>query len=307
MPDGGEVNRLGARIARAIARRTEKAGDGWWTVLRQLGAEIARDNVSMMAAAVAFYGLLSIFPGLSMVISLYGLFANPNEVGSLLSSLGWVLPHEAVELLSRQLFSLLAAAPAKLGVALLASIALALWSSMSGTATLMQALTRAQERKDDRGILRFYLVAAALTVGLVLFGCCALLLVIVLPAAMQTHALPPFWRDTAGLLRWPLLVVLGVVGVAIAYRFAAPQKKGDHRWITAGAILATLLWIVSSAGFSFYVGNFASYDRTYGPLGAVVVLLLWFYLTAFIMLAGAEFDSVLERRSRARSRAKKSA
>ncbi|HVH77465.1 MAG TPA: YihY/virulence factor BrkB family protein [Stellaceae bacterium] len=298
MPDGGEIYRLGERIARAVVRRTERSSAGWLAVLRQVAVEIGRDHVSMMAAAVAFYALLSIFPGLSALISLYGLVADPTAVGTLLSSLGWVLPREAALLLSHQLVAIVSAAPAKLGLALLASLALGVWSSMSGTGVLMQALTLAHDREDDRGIVEFYLVAAALTAGLILFGCSSLLLVVVVPAALATHALPPFWREAADFYRWPMLALLGVVGLAIIYRVAPRRSSADFRWISPGAILATLLWIIGSGGFSLYVSRFASYDRTYGSLGAVVVLLLWLYLTAFIIVAGAELDSILERRRR---------
>ncbi|HEV2302899.1 MAG TPA: YihY/virulence factor BrkB family protein [Stellaceae bacterium] len=304
MPDGGDVHRLGARIARAIARRGEgltAGGTGWWTILREVGDEIGRHNVAMMAAALAFYALLSLFPGLSALISLYGLVANPSGVRSLLSSLGGILPHAAVTLLSQQLLALINAGHAKLGLAFLASVALAVWSAMSGTGVLMQALTLAHDRVEDRGFLEFYLIAAALTAGLIVFGCFSLLFVIVVPAALQTHALPHLWREAVTLARWPMLAGLGIVGLAIVYRFAPRRRNGEFKYVTPGAVLATLLWIIASAGFSLYVARFGSYDRTYGSLGAAVVLLLWLYLTAFIILAGAELDCVLESRRRARS------
>jgi len=307
MVDAGERSRLGALILAALtlyasataapradtrARKNAAAPAPWYQLLRDLGEEIAHNHVSMMSASVAFYGLLSLFPGLSALISVYGLVADPATVQNLLASLGGILPAEAVKLLSDQLNSLVQAPPAKLGLGLLVSLALALWSTMSGTTVLMQALTIACGMPEDRGLVRFYLTAAGLTAGLILFGIVSLLLVAVIPALLDWLPFP----EAVSFVRWPLLGGLAILALGGFYRLA-PSRCGERwRWISPGAVAATLLWIIGSAGFSFYVGSFASYDRTYGSLGAVVVLLMWFYVTAYIILAGAELNTVIERR-----------
>lgn len=313
MRGSGDHSRFGALVLAALAlyaaaaeRRGAEAAQParpapmpWWQPLVEVWTELGANNISIMAAGVAFYGLLAIFPGLTALISLYGLVADPSAVQTLLQSLAGVLPAEAVKLLSAQLHALIAAPPAKLGLGLVVSLALALYSAMSGTSALMQALTIACNDKEGRGLLRFYLTAAALTVGLVLIGLVSLLLVAVIPALFDRLSLPAFWEAVVAYSRWPLLAAIAIAALGSVYRFA-PNRCGEHwHWISPGAVAATIVWIAGSAGFSFYVGRFGSYDKTYGSLGAVVVLLLWFYLTAYIVLAGAEMNTVLARRKAA--------
>jgi membrane protein len=268
----------------------------WKQVLHDTGAEISRKHVSMMAAAVAFYALLSIFPGLSALVSLYGLYANPAAVTNLLSTLSWFLPSEAIGLLSRQLYPLIHAGPEKLSLAFCLSLVLTLWSALSGTSMIMQALTIAHDCEDRRGIVKFYLIAAALTAVLILSGVLSLILVAVFPTALAGLHMPGFIASAVSLARWPFLALGALFGLSIVYRFA-PDGNGDRvSWITPGAILAVALWLCGSAAFSAYVAHFGSYDKTYGSLGAVIVLMMWFYLTGFTILAGAEFDVALRRR-----------
>jgi membrane protein len=253
-----------------------------------------------MAAGVAFYALLSIFPGMSALISLYGLVSDPATIEHQLSSLSGVLPQEALKLLSDQLHALVAAPPNKLGLGLLVSLLLALWSATSGTGALMQALTVAYEERDERGILSFYGLAIALTVGVGLFALLSLFLIAVVPAIIDTLPLSELWRDRLSLIRWPLLAVLALIGFAALYRYAPSRRQACWHFFSAGTIAAALFWLIGSAGFSFYVARFSSYDKTYGSIGAVVILLMWFYVTAFIILGGAELNSEIEK-ARARS------
>src|SRR5438067_13579976 len=169
----------------AILTQT-KARPGWWTILRNFWAEIDRDHVSIMAAGIAFYALLSIFPGMSALISIYGLVADPAAIENQLNSLSGVLPQEALKLLSDQLHALVAAPRDKLGLGLLVSLLLALWSATSGTGALMQALTVAYEERDERGILSFYGLAIALTVGVGLFAVLSLFLIALLSPLSDT-------------------------------------------------------------------------------------------------------------------------
>src|SRR5437773_3522711 len=188
-----------------------KARPGWWAILTNFWADLDRDHVSIMAAGVAFYALLSIFPGMSALISLYGLVSDPATIEHQLTSLSGVLPEEALKLLSDQLHALVAAPPDKLGLGLLVSLLLALWSATSGTGALMQALTVAYEERDERGLLSFYGLAIALTVGVGLFAVLSLFLIAVLPAIIDTLPLSELWRDRLSLIRWPLLAVLALI------------------------------------------------------------------------------------------------
>lgn len=287
-----------AQTSRAEPREkpTRKpARAGWGRILANVWAELDRDHVSIMAAGVAFYGLLSIFPGMSTLISLYGLVADPRIIANDLSTLSGILPREALKLLSDQLNALIANPPTKLGVGLIVSLLLTLWSAMSGASALMQALTAAYEETDDRGVLAFYLQALALTVAVIIFTMLSLFLVAVVPGILDRLPVPEAWRSTLGLIRWPILGGLMLFALALVYRFAPAHRHPCWSWLSPGTLAATLLWLLGSAGFSFYVARFSSYDKTYGSLGAVVILLMWFYVGAYIVLAGAELNSEYEK------------
>ena len=268
---------------------------GWGRILTNVWQEIDRDHVSVMAAGVAFYGFLSIFPAMSALISVYGLAADPAIIGKQVASLAGVLPQTALELLSTQLHALIDAPREALGLGLIVSLLLALWSAMSGSGTLMQALTVAYEETETRGILGFYSMSAALTIGVAAFGLLSLFMIAVVPVVIDWLPLPQAWNDAIALIRWPFLAGLVVVLLTLVYRFAPSRRTRCWEWFEPGTIAAALVWLVASAGFSFYVARFASYDKTYGSLGAVVVLLIWLYVSAYIVLAGAELNSEVEK------------
>jgi len=271
------------------------ARPGWWTILTNFWARLDRDHVSIMAAGIAFYALLSIFPGMSALISIYGLVADPATIETQLNSLSGVLPQEALKLLSDQLHTLVAAPRDKLGLGLLVSLLIALWSATSGTGSLMQALTVAYEERENRGILSFYGRAIVLTIGVGVFALLSLFLIAVIPAVIDSLPISELWRDRVSLIRWPILAILAILALCVLYRYAPARQDPCWHCFSAGTIGAAVLWLVGSAGFSFYVARFSSYDKTYGSLGAVVILLMWFYVTAYIILAGAELNSEIEK------------
>ncbi len=270
------------------------ARPGWWTILTNFWARLDRDHVSIMAAGIAFYALLSIFPGMSALISIYGLVADPATIETQLNSSG-VLPQEALKLLSDQLHTLVAAPRDKLGLGLLVSLLIALWSATSGTGSLMQALTVAYEERENRGILSFYGRAIVLTIGVGVFALLSLFLIAGIPAVIGSLPLSELWRDRISLIRWPLLAILAVAALGVLYRYGPARRNPCWHCLSGGTMAAAVLWLVGSAGFSFYVAPFSSYDKTYGSLGAVVILLMWFYVTAYIILAGAELNAEIEK------------
>jgi membrane protein len=268
---------------------------GWWTILTNFWTRLDRDHVSIMAAGTAFYALLSIFPGMSALISIYGLVADPATIETQLNSFSGVLPQEALKLLSDQLHALVAAPRDKLGLGLLVSLLIALWSATSGTGSLMQALTVAYEERENRGILSFYGRAIALTIGVGVFALLSLFLIAGIPAVFGSLPLSELSRDRISLIRWPLLAILAVVALGVLYRYGPARRSPCWNCLSIGTIAAAVFWLAGSAGFSFYVARFSSYDKTYGSLGAVVILLMWFYVTAYIILAGAELNAEIEK------------
>jgi membrane protein len=256
---------------------------------------MARDNISIMAAGIAYYAMLSIFPGMSALVLTYGLVADPLTIERHVGALVGVLPSEALALLSTQLNALVNAPPEKLGIGLIVSVVFALWSATSGTSAMMNALTVAYEGEDRRGLLHFYGLSLALTVGSAAFVLLALLLIAGVPAAVTRLPLSPFWEQTLSLIRFPMLAVLALLGLGTLYRLAPYRKQPAWDFLRAGTIAASLLWLGGSAAFSFYASHFGSYDRMYGSLGAVAIMLVWLYVSAYIVLAGAELNGDIPR------------
>jgi len=258
-----------------------------------------RDNLSALAAGAAFQALLSIFPMLTAVVSLYGLGADPNTVERQMAAMQGVLPPEAVKLIATWLHALVQGATAKFGIGLIISVLLAFWSVWAATTMLMTAVNICCGEEETRDFVSFNLRALALGAGLALFGVAALALVAALPVALALLPLSDDWGALLALVRWPLLAGIVILALAIIYRYAPDRAEPQWQWISWGAAAATALWILGSLGFTTYVSEVGSYDRTYGSLGAVIILLLWFYLTAYVILAGAELNAEIERQNHA--------
>jgi membrane protein len=274
-----------------------KSGPGWrriwWRRLRWIWQAVARDNLSIMAAGAAYYSMLSIFPAMSVLVLTYGLVADPITIEHHIDALGGVLPAEALKLISDQLHALVTAPTANLGVGLVLSVLFALWTATSASSAMMNALTVAYDGREKRGLLQFYGLAAAITVGLLLFAMISLFLIAGVPALAIEIPEPTPWDDIVPQLRWPLLAMLVVLGLGALYRVAPSRKRPTWDFLRAGTIAASLLWLARSAAFSLYASSFGSYDRTYGSLGAVVVLLVWLYFTGYVILAGAELNRAI--------------
>jgi membrane protein len=271
------------------------ARTNWWPIVTSTWRRIRKDNLSALAAAAAFYALLSIFPTLTALVSLYGLFADPIMVERQVAAMEGVLPPEALKLVSTWLQALVQGPSKTFGIGLFVSVLLASWSVWSATVMLMTAVNTCYGDAEKRSFVRFNLEALALGAGLVLLGLAALTLVAVLPALLDLLLEPGAWRALISFVRWPVLAGMAIVVLAIVYRYARSRALREWKWISWGATIATALWLIGSIAFSFYVAEFGSYDRTYGSLGAVIVLLLWFYMTAYVILIGAELNAEMER------------
>jgi membrane protein len=179
-------------------------------------------------------------------------------------------------------------------VGLIVSVLIALWSARSGTSTMITVINIAYKEPEKRNFIRLNAISLGLTFGAVVFAAIALALIAILPAIVDLLPFGSFGKTIASIVRWPILIVLVTVVLAAIYRFAPSRDEPNWRWVSWGATIATLLWILGSALFSIYVGKFASYDKSYGSLGAVVVLLMWLYLSAFVVLLGAELNAEIE-------------
>jgi membrane protein len=258
---------------------------------------MGKDNVSALAAGAAFQTLLTIFPALAAAVSLYGLVADRNMVERQIMVIQGVLPPEAITLIATWLHALVQAPATRFGLGLIVSVLLALWSIWSATGMLMTAITVCYGEEEKRDFVSFNLRALALGAGLALFGTAALALVAVLPAALTLLPVSHSLGEVLGLVRWPILAGIFILALAIVYRYAPDRAEPKWQWISWGAAAATVLWLAGSIGFTIYVSKVGSYDKTYGSLGAVIILLLWFYLTAYVILAGAGLNAEIERQS----------
>ena len=270
-------------------------GRGWIDILRRLRHEIVDDNLLLYASSFAFYSFLALFPALAALLSLYGLFVNPAGVERMLDAGAGLLPDAALKLLRQQVRALAGYSARGLGVSLFVSLLFTLWAATNGVKALMAGLNTAYEQRETRGVLRFNGTAIALAAVGVVFVIVALALIAALPALFAWFELPA--KRVMAWVRWPVLTAAMILALAMVYRFGPCRRLARWRWVSGGAVLATLLWIGVSILFSFYVANLGTYDRAYGTLGAIVVLLLWFYLSAVVVLVGAEFNSEVERQT----------
>ena len=273
---------------------TEIPAKGWKEILLRTKQQVKEDNVPLMAAGVAFYLFLALFPALIAAVTIYGLVADPQQVEQQVDSLAQTLPPEAAQLLEQQLKDIATSSSSALGWGLVASVGGALFAASGGVQNLVKAVNIAYDEEETRGFVKLRALALALTLGAVVFLAVAVGLVAVLPVVLDAVNLGAAATIGVQVARWLGLVVFVAIALAVIYRYAPDRDNPKFRWVGLGSIVATVLWVVGSAAFSLYVTNFGSYSKTYGALAGVVVLLLWLWLTSLIVLVGAEINSETE-------------
>jgi membrane protein len=260
--------------------------------------EMTADNVDIIASGLALYALLAVFPALAAAVSIYGLFASPADIADHLQQVATMLPEDATRILQQQLQQLSQNPQDTLSVGIVAGIALALWSARKGMVALMKASNVAYDEEENRGFFKQLFVSLAFTIGAVIGFLAVLLLGVAVPLAVSFLPLGPAAEVTLLGVRWILLFAVAVLGLAIVYRFAPDRQRAQWRWVTPGSLIAATLWLIGSVLFALYVRNWGSYGETYGALGGVVILLMWFYLSGYIIILGAEINAETERQTR---------
>ena len=282
---------------RDAASPTDLPARGWKDVLVRTKAEVKEDRVPLLSAAIAFYALLAFVPGLIAVVSMYGLVANPADVERQVGSWLRAAPSDARNLMIDQLKNITTNAGAGTGFAVVLGIVFALWSASSGMAHLIEATNIAYDETESRSMVRRRGLALVLTLGAIVFMLVAVAAITVLPALLDRAGVGTAGKIAVGILRWLLLPVGMMLALSVVYRYAPDRDAPKWSWVSTGAIVATLIWLAASAVFAVYTGNFAKYDKTYGSLGAVVVLMLWLFITALCVILGAELNAELERQT----------
>jgi membrane protein len=255
------------------------------------------DHLPIVAAGVAFYAFLAFVPALAAIIALYAFIAEPAQAQEHVRTLGKVLPADGLALLERQV-GRMTSNNRGAGWSAIIAIVFALWGSARGVKGLMQGLNVAYHEREDRNFFVLNGVALLLTFGAMVTSILLLALVAVLPGVLGFVGLGGFSAVLVQIARWGLLVLLFLALLGAVYRYGPSRAKAQWRWLSPGAVLSTALWLLGSIGFSIYVRSFGDFDATYGALGAVVVLMLWLFLSAFAILLGAEVNSELERQTR---------
>lgn len=258
----------------------------------QAAQSTASQRASLVAAGCAFYATLALFPSITMLISVYGLAFNPLSVQPQLRYLAGLMPPDVYLLISARIQSLVAQPAQGLGLSFLISFAISLWSSSTGTKSILNALTLAYEAEETRGFVRFQLIALGMTFVAVLEVIVAIVIMVLLPIVMSRVGLLEHMQFLVGLTSFATMVGLILLALGALYRFG-PAGEGRVYYLP-GAIVATLVWLAASWGFGLYVGRFAAYSATYGPLATIIGLMMWFYISAYVVLFGAHLNAALD-------------
>ena len=279
---------------RAADRPAEIPPRGWKDILLRTYRSLSEDRVTALAAGVTYYVLLALFPGITALVSVYGLIADPADIGEHLASLSGAIPSDAISIISGQLHFLASQDAQALGLAFFAGLLVSLWSANAAMKALFDALNVVYGEKEKRNIFVLNALSLAFTAGLVLFLVMAMIGIVVIPAVLDLLYLGSVSELIINLLRWPAMLALVVLALAVLYRYGPSRADARWRWISWGSVAAALLWLIVSMLFSWYASNFGSYNKTYGSLGAVIAFMVWSWLSATIVLLGGELNAEIE-------------
>lgn len=268
--------------------------NGWKDILWRTYAEMNADRLLYVAGGVAFFALLAIFPAIGALVSAYGIFLNPATITHNLTLMKDAVPSEVLNLFSSQAERIAASSNGSLSLGIVIGILLSLWSAMGGVKAMMDALNVIYEQRECRSFIVLNLEALLLTLA----GFAAFLVtvggVVVLPIALSFVGLGSLTVTLTETLRWPALVAMLLLGLAVLYRYGPDRRTARWRWVSVGSVFAALVWIGSSYLFSWFVSNFANYNATYGSLGAAAGLMMWLWISASVVLLGAELNAEIE-------------
>lgn len=263
----------------------------------QVMARVGRNNLGLLAAGVAFFGFLAVFPAIGAALTIWGFFADPGAVFRQMQMLQTLMPENAYAIISDQLQGIAAADKAGAGVGALVALLFAFWASSKGTRALITALNVAYEVEETRNIVKHYIMSLVFTVGGVIFALLSVAAIAAIPPVLEALRLGTLSEIAIHLARWLGVILLFMTGVAALYQWApAHQRNRRFKWLTPGSLFAAIVWILASAAFSLYAGEFANYNKTFGSLGAVAALLMWMWVSSYVVCLGAQLNSVMRAR-----------
>lgn len=270
----------------------------WREVLGRVWVKTGYDNIGLLAAGVAFYAFLSIVPLMGALVMTYGLIADPSTIADHMKAIISVVPKDAAKLILDQLVSLVTTASTKKGIGLLVALLISLYGATRASGAIIQALNVIYEQHERRNFIKTTLISFAMIVGALTVALVGILAASALALVSKFVAfLGPLVAAAITGVTWILAATLASVAIGATYRYAPDRQNAKWRWLTFGSALATILWLLATLGFGAYAASLGNYNATYGSLGAVVVLLMWLYVSAYAILLGAEVNAEAERQT----------
>ncbi|MBJ6123966.1 YihY/virulence factor BrkB family protein [Microvirga splendida] len=273
---------------------TEIPSRGWKDILWRTYEEFGKDRVMSVAAGVTYYALLAIFPAIAALVSLYGLFADPATLQDHLNAMAGVLPGGALDIIREQVTRIASQGGGTLGFSFIIGLLISLWSANAGMKAVFDALNIVYDEEEKRSFVKLNLISLTFTLGAILFIIVAVTGIVVLPILLGFLGLGSSIEWLLSLARWPVLLLVVVLGLSLVYRYGPSRDTAEWKWITPGGVIAAVLWLAVSMLFSWYVANFGSYNETYGSLGAVIGFMTWIWISSIVVLLGAEVNAEME-------------
>ncbi|NKE44278.1 YihY/virulence factor BrkB family protein [Roseomonas frigidaquae] len=279
---------------RNAERPTEIPARGWWQIVKRTVMQASEDRLMTEAAGITFYTLLALFPALAALVSLYALVADPTTIQGHLDALGGIVPGGGMEILTEQVQRVAESADGTLGFGAIAGLLVSLWSANQAAKALFDALNVVYEEHEKRSFIKLTLTTLAFTLSFILFAILTMVAVVAVPVVLGLVGLGSTAETLLDYGRWPVMLALVGLVLACLYRWGPSRAEAKWRWVSWGSAFAALVWLAASAGFSWYVANFGSYNETYGSLGAVMGFMTWIWISAIVILLGAELNAEME-------------
>ncbi len=299
VPAGRNASPVGLAVesgdrGRKAESPSEIPAKGWKDILLRVYGNIGAHRILALAAGMTYYSILAIFPALAALVAIYGLFADPTAIARHLDQLSGILPGGAVDIARDQLTRVALKGGGTLGATFVIGLGISLWSANAAMKSLFDTLNIVYGEREKRGFLTLNAVSLSFTVAGILFVLAALGAVVVIPVVLNFIGLSNFADLMLRIARWPAMFVAVALALALIYRYGASREAPRWRWITWGSALAAILWLGASALFSWYAANFGKFNETYGSLGAAIGFMTWLWISAIVILLGAELDAEME-------------
>ncbi|WP_037314087.1 YihY/virulence factor BrkB family protein [Salegentibacter sp. Hel_I_6] len=278
-----------------FSKPTKIPFSGWKKIIFIVKDKIDENNLGIVSAGVAFYAFLAIFPAVMALVSIYGLAVSPAQIESQLTQLGSMIPDEAFGIVQERLEAFISTSGNTLGWGMAIGILFSIWSANKGMKSLFTGIDISYGTRSNRGFIKQNALTLLFTFGSIIQVILSMGLIVAFPAVVGELGLPQDIENLISWLRWPILAIIVGFFLCLVYKFAPERTNPKLRWVIPGALLATILWLIASWCFSFYVSNFGSYGEVYGSIAAVVIMMLWLSITCFTVLLGAQVNSASER------------